>query len=71
MVEFEGQAAIDGHQGRHVRWGYLLVLSAIMRPTDRRRPHHNFTINEDALHYTAAAQQALAARYLLEHQQPR
>ncbi|RLN25351.1 IAA-amino acid hydrolase ILR1-like 1 [Panicum miliaceum] len=35
-------------------------------------PHHSpyFTINEDTLPYGAAAQAALAARYLLEHQQP-
>nr|CAB3473325.1 unnamed protein product [Digitaria exilis] len=34
-------------------------------------PHHSpyFTINEDALPYGAAAQAALAARYLHEHQQ--
>jgi len=35
-------------------------------------PHHSpyFTINEDALPYGAAAHAALAARYLLEHQEP-
>jgi len=35
-------------------------------------PHHSpyFTINEDAVPYGAAAHAALAARYLLEHQQP-
>ncbi|KAJ1283855.1 hypothetical protein BS78_03G159200 [Paspalum vaginatum] len=34
-------------------------------------PHHSpyFTINEDALPYGAAAQAALAARYLIEHHQ--
>jgi jasmonoyl-L-amino acid hydrolase len=35
-------------------------------------PHHSpyFTVNEDALPYGAAGQAALAARYLLERQQP-
>lgn len=34
--------------------------------------HHStyFTVNEDALPYGAAAQAALAAHYLLEHEQP-
>jgi IAA-amino acid hydrolase len=34
-------------------------------------PHHSpyFTVNEDALPYGAAAQAALAARYLIEHEQ--
>ncbi|CAO2183655.1 unnamed protein product [Urochloa humidicola] len=35
-------------------------------------PHHSpcFTVNEEALPYGAAAQAALAARYLFEHEQP-
>ena len=51
---------------------YYYFVGMYNETRGQQAPHHSpyFTINEDALPYGAAAHAALAARYLLEHQQP-